>query len=153
MIIQLTLDNLILHDIVVIRFERKDGLCEIANLQASIHRKMLNLRRLSRFLSEDDFVKAFNNATDKTEILLYIEAGNKERVVQWTRNQLKDCIESYGYGELRRLAQSLGVKHYLHKTRDALLSEIFQIRNDDGNQRTNSTVTQPDEETHAGGGS
>jgi len=153
MISILSLDNLMLYDIVQIRFERKKGvMCDIVNLQRSIHNKMLNLRRLARFLGEEDFARAYNNAPDKTEVLLYIEAGDKERTVQWTKKQLKDCIETYGFGELRKLAQDLGIKGYLYLTRDMLLSEIFQKRKSNGTQTADCPVTRSDEETHARSG-
>lgn len=101
---------------------------ELLVLQRNTQNKFNIFQALYRLITQTKFEQAYNDATTEERIKVdeYVLKMDKTSVIKWMKDQLHNCMESYSYADLRKKARELGIKNYLYKNRDTLLSEIHQ---------------------------
>jgi hypothetical protein len=114
--------------------------------QVATHSKMLSLQRIYRYITSPLFEEAYDRAApqERDLVLKYIREGDKDRIVQWVRLNIRreKDYESYTVSELRETAKHLGIRNYTHLTRDDLLIEILNKKRNHGTniQRTEEST-------------
>ncbi len=111
-------------------------------LRGEVRSRLLDLRNLSRLIEQEAFQKTFAIASidERAVVQRLVDSGDKYSLELWLRRQLRDSalIEELPISELREMCGELGVRGYRHMTKQALISNIRRVRNNE-QDRTAST--------------
>lgn len=95
-----------------------------------IHGKMCIYRSLHRLISSDIFKEKYEDTTikDKAIIHTWILGCNIHKLREWLYKNNKYDLMSLT--EIRRIAGQLKVKHYLRRSKEQLIEDIMERKNE-----------------------
>lgn len=98
----------------------------VDKLRRELHERVLRLRSVEHVIHQSLFERLWTDSSEEERVVaeVYINAGNRQRLVNWIRNH-----KSIDYGEmtlqqLRRVGNIMAVPNYSRLSKIELLSAI-----------------------------
>lgn len=112
------------------------------DMQLTIRSKLNDLRALDRIVHSVQFQECLKSDPNNKQLSQAIREGDIEFIRDWINDILEKEICEFSVKQLRAIASQLGLKNYTGFTKDELLVQIMQVKNEFA-KAENASVSMP----------
>lgn len=102
----------------------------IATIQNDTHNLFLRIQRIDCYINRPLFTTIYEEVSEEEQekALRLIEELKHEDLIRWTKLNNRTSYEYYNITELRIYASLINIKNINAKSKDELLSDIYQYK-------------------------